>query len=103
MQTREVIFSRTALKDLDAIWDHLSIAANLQVASAMNESILLEIDALADFPGIGHRRSDVRDERYRFWSIKSYVIAYRYTRNRLYIARVIHGARDFRRLFESKK
>ena len=103
MQTREVIFSRTALKDLDAIWDHLAVAAILQLASAMSDLILRDIAALADFPGMGHQRAEVRDERYRFWSIKSYVIAYRFTRNRLYIARVVHGARDFRRIFDARK
>jgi antitoxin ParD1/3/4/toxin ParE1/3/4 len=32
---------------------------------------------VAEFPGIGHLREDVTDEPIRFWSVYSYLIAYR--------------------------
>jgi plasmid stabilization system protein ParE len=41
----------------------------------------------------------VEDKRYRFWVVGSYVIAYRVEETELLVVRVIHGARDFRRLF----
>jgi len=50
-------------------------------------------------PGIGHSRTDVEDPRYRFWRIHSYIIAYRIDTKPITIARVLHGARDFRRIF----
>jgi plasmid stabilization system protein ParE len=50
-------------------------------------------------PGMGHRRTDVRDQRYHFWRVRSYIIAYRYDANDLTIVRVLHGARDFRTIF----
>ena len=50
-------------------------------------------------PGKGHQRSDVRSGKYRFWSVHSYVIAYRYDETKLIVVRVVHGRRDFRKLF----
>jgi plasmid stabilization system protein ParE len=48
---------------------------------------------------MGHTRADVKDKRYRFWVAGSYVIAYRMEAHELVVVRVLHGARDFRRLF----
>lgn len=53
---------------------------------------------LADHPGMGHKRADVADDRYRFWSVYSYVIAYRVENDVLLVVRVIHGARNVRRV-----
>ena len=50
-------------------------------------------------PGKGHVRADVKDPSYRFCSVRPYVIAYRYDDQTLTIVRVVHGARNFRRLF----
>jgi plasmid stabilization system protein ParE len=61
--------------------------------------VLDAVDKLAAMPGMGHRREDVRDARYRFWSVKSYVIAYRADAESLRVARVVHGHRDFRQVF----
>jgi hypothetical protein len=43
-------------------------------------------------PGIGHHWRDLADVRYRFWTVYSYVIAYREA-NPLEIVVVVHGAR----------
>jgi plasmid stabilization system protein ParE len=48
---------------------------------------------------MGHTRPDVKDKRYLFWAVGSYVIAYRVEQKALVVIRVLHGARDFRRLF----
>jgi plasmid stabilization system protein ParE len=57
---------------------------------------------LAQFPGIGHLREDVTDEPVRFWTVYSYLIAYRPDTNPLQILRVVHGARDLGPLFRRK-
>lgn len=44
-------------------------------------------------------RADVRNPRHRFWNVYKFVIAYRPDKEPLIVARVVHGARDFRRLF----
>ena len=43
-------------------------------------------------------RADVRDDRYRFKRVKSFVICYRVDESDLRVVRVLHGARDFRRI-----
>jgi hypothetical protein len=42
----------------------------------------------------------VKKPRLRFWSVFSYVIAYWYDNNTLTVERVVHGRRNFRRLFK---
>ncbi len=48
---------------------------------------------------MGHTRADVTDKRYLFWVVARHVIAYRVENQELVVVRVLHGARDFRRLF----
>lgn len=97
--TRRVIISRRALKDLDQIWTYINGRAGPNVASDFVAEILAAVDQLAEMPGMGHARRDVSSRRYRFWSVKSYVVAYRPTARTLRLVRVVHGSRDFGRLF----
>ena len=99
MSARHVIISPEALADLEAIWAHIANDAGAQTAGTVVAEVLDAIEKLAEMPGMGHRRADVRDARYRFWSVKSYVIAYRADVQVLRVARVVHGRRDFRALF----
>ena len=55
---------------------------------------------LGKMPGKGHTRADVKPSHYRFWSVYSYVIAYHFDEKTLTVARVVQGARDFRKLFK---
>jgi plasmid stabilization system protein ParE len=96
---RHVIISPEALADLEALWSYVSKEAGADIAGNFVTEILDAVEKLAVMPGMGHRRADVADQRYRFWSVKSYVIAYRADLQTLRVARVIHGHRDFRRLF----
>lgn len=59
------------------------------------------IRTLAEMPGMGHSRADVRDQNCRFWSVYSYVIGYRFDDSTLTVDRVVHGHRNFSRLFKS--
>lgn len=87
--------------DLLEIWHYIaksSIEAANRVGADLDEAIV----QIAEMPGMGHSRADVDDPRYRFWSVHSYVIAYRIDTKPLTIARVVHGARDFKKLFKQK-
>ncbi len=53
---------------------------------------------LAEFPRIGHVREDLADKSLRFWPVYSYLIVYRPESRPLQIIRVLHGARDVRRI-----
>jgi plasmid stabilization system protein ParE len=99
MPARHVIISPDALADLEGIWDHIGREAGARIASDFVAEILDTIERLAEMPGMGHRRADVRHPAYRFWSVKSYVIAYRADAQSLRVARVVHGHRNFRPLF----
>lgn len=67
--------TRHAQRDLRAIYDH--IAADDQItATKVIERIFGEFEKLAKMPGIGHQRQDVKNPRYRFRIVYSYVIAF---------------------------
>jgi toxin ParE1/3/4 len=93
MRTR---ISPLADRNLDGIWKFIardSPTAADRVDLELHEAIKM----LGENPGMGHRRSDVPDQRYRFWPVYSYIIAYRIEGDELVVVRVIHGARNVRR------
>jgi toxin ParE1/3/4 len=94
---RNIQFTPQARRDLLDIWEHIAqdnLDAADRVVAAIDEASRL----LAHLPGIGHTRPDVSDPRYRFWRVHSYLLAYRVSETDLVIIRLIHGARDVRRL-----
>jgi toxin ParE1/3/4 len=93
------VVTRRADKDLDAIWDWIADGNGPAIANRIERELHEAMNLLAEFPEIGHTRPDVKNPRYRFWALYNFVIAYRTDRTPLHVARVIHGARDFRRLF----
>ena len=93
--------SRRADTDIERICDRIA-KDNPGGADRLDEQIHRAIQLLAEFPGMGHTRADVEDKRYLFWPVGSYTIAYRVEQKELVVVRVLHGARDFRRLFNRK-
>jgi toxin ParE1/3/4 len=85
--------------DLLEIWHYIANDSP-QNASKVWEEIKSAIWMLADDPGMGHERKDVKDPRLLFWPVGSYVIAYFRDTKPIEIARVVHGHRDFRKLFK---
>ena len=51
---------------------------------------------------MGHHREDLADSRHRFWTIYSYVIAYRRETKPLQIIAVVHGARQLEAFFQPR-
>jgi len=90
--------SRCADADIECICDYIA-ADNPAAAERLDQRIHTTIQTLAEFPDMGHHRPDVQDRRYYFWAVGNYVIAYRIENNALVVVRVLHGARNFRRLF----
>jgi toxin ParE1/3/4 len=95
---RKLLIQPQARLDLLEIWHHIA-QDNVRAANQVNEKLDAAICSLLTMPGMGHARADVKDVRYKFWSVFSYVIAYRYNDATLTIVRVVHGSRDFRKLF----
>ncbi len=90
--------SAQARRDLLDIWQSIA-DDNLDA----DDKVILKIEAamqsLAVHPGFGHQRTDVPDNRYRFWSVYSFLLAYRIDTTPITFARIVHGARNVRRLF----
>lgn len=95
---RQIFIKPQARVDLLEIWHHIA-QDSAEAAHKVSLRLESEIVALAEFPGKGHKRADVADERYHFWSVYSYMIAYRFDQESLQVVRVVHGARNFRNLF----
>ncbi len=87
-----------AYRDISEIWNYIAID-NSTAATALEEQLFAEMKRLSEHPGIGHKRDDVSDSRYRFWRVGVYQIAYRVDNEQLTICRVVHSARHFRNLF----
>jgi plasmid stabilization system protein ParE len=92
--------SRRANADIEAICDYIA-QDNLAAANRLDLRIHTTIEMLSQFPRMGHSRRDVSDKRYRFWTVGSYVVAYRMQAKQLIVVRVLHGAHDFRKLFQT--
>jgi plasmid stabilization system protein ParE len=81
------------------IWHDIA-PDSLQNANRVSEKLEEAINELVRLPGQGHTRSDVKNPRLRLWSVFSHVIAYWYDDTSLTVERVVHGRRNFRRLFK---
>ena len=96
---RKLLVRPRARADLLEIWHHIA-ADNRGAADRVGERVDAAIRGLVLMPGKGHARADVKDPKYRFWAVFSYVIAYQYDDTTLTVVRVVHGRRNFRRLFK---
>ena len=95
---RKLLIQPQAKVDLLEIWHHIA-KDSVTSANRVGERLDDAIRALRAMPGKGHTRADVSNKAYRFWTIHSYVIAYRYDDTSFVVVRVIHGRRDFKKLF----
>jgi plasmid stabilization system protein ParE len=91
--------SKLASRDLEAIWKYVAEHANIDTAEKVDSELHSAMKNLAAMPGIGHEREETRGKPYRFWKVYSYLIVYRMDRANLIVLRVIHGARDLKRIF----
>lgn len=95
--TRYVI-SKQANLDLNSIWEYVAID-NADAADKVYDALEAGMEKLAQMPGIGHPRDDVANSDYLVFKVHSYLIVYRPKTRPLEIVRVIHGARDIRKIF----
>jgi plasmid stabilization system protein ParE len=96
---RKLTIRPQARLDLLEIWHHIAANGGIDAANRMGEKLEAAILNLRSWPGMGHARADVKKPGYTFWSVKPYVIVYVYDDKLLRVLRVMHGHRDFRRLF----
>src|SRR4051812_1931016 len=95
--------STEAQNDLDEIANYIESRSNLDRAVKVVSEIREECRKLGEWPGMGHFRGEIRDKRIKFWSIYSYLIAYRWKSRPVEIIAVVHGERDLAAFFNERK
>jgi toxin ParE1/3/4 len=98
---RVLFIKPQARLDLLEIWNYIA-EDNLTAAQRVGDDLEAAILGLVEMPGKGHRRPDVKDPTIRFWSVYSYLIAYRHDESTITILRVVHGRRNIRSLFPKR-
>lgn len=96
--------SRTAAfrKDLYEIWLHVA-DDSIDAADELIDSIEEQIALLSDFPGMGRQREDLLPNL-RSLPIRNYLIFYRPAARRgIHLVRIVHGARDLKKIFRPRK
>jgi len=54
-------------------------------------------------PGIGHMRVNLFGPQFKFWSVYSYVIAYRWEVAPIQIVAIVHGMRNLEAFFLQRR
>jgi plasmid stabilization system protein ParE len=90
--TQYVLGSGVA-QDLEAIWDYIA-RDNIDAADRWIEKLFGAFEALAETPGMGHKRTDLTALPVLFWPLDSYLVIYRIQGGSIEIIAVTQGARD---------
>jgi toxin ParE1/3/4 len=100
---RKLAIRPQARVDLLEIW-HCIAQDSPTAADVMYDRLGQGIRELPRWPGVGHTRHDVpKSLNLLFWQVEPYIIAYRFDDKSDVVERVVHGSRDFRRLFPRKR
>ena len=99
--TGRYLLTDAALADLQGIWQYLADRAGEAVAERVGDELIAAFGLLGDMPGLGHTRADVPDPRYRFWSVRSHLIAYHPDVRPIRIVRIVGGQQDLGPVFAS--
>jgi toxin ParE1/3/4 len=96
------VLTREARADLIAIWQHIA-PDNPDAADKVISQIEEALSRLSDMPGMGHFNEGLLNRQFKFWSVYSYVIAYRWTAMPIEIIAIVHGARDLDAFFGGRR
>jgi antitoxin ParD1/3/4/toxin ParE1/3/4 len=86
-----------ATRDIDEILDYIA-AQSVQTAVIVSQRFDKAFQRIAETPGIGHRRDELKDQNLRVVSVSGYVVIYDPTLSPLHILRVVRGGRDMARI-----
>ncbi len=93
--------SKRASDDLDAIWEYIA-RDNPQAADRFEQKLHDAMTLLSRAPRAGRIREDLPGGIYRIFPVDSYLIIHRVKGRKVIVVRVLHGARDVRRIFKRK-
>ena len=91
-----------ALADLESVFVYLAGNADVDTAERVTEKILAEIEEVGKSPGIGHQRNDLTDRDVLFRGVYDLLIVYWKDTSPVEVARILHGARDVKRLLDKE-
>lgn len=95
----QVYFSTAAMQDVREIHDYIA-ANSVDAAVQLLQDIKTACQKLVSFPQSGLSRDDLMPGLRLIVVRKSYVVFYRSSNEDIEVVRVIHGARDYSKLFE---
>ncbi len=90
---KRYVLTPSAKKDVNDIWDYIA-NDSVEAADRVIEALEAAMVRLSKSPGIGHKRTELADERHRFWLVYSYLIVYRSESGALRIVRILRAVRD---------
>jgi len=93
---RRLKVTATAQRDLLEIWSFIE-PDNANAADKLLTTITKQLDKLLRFPELGRQRNELV-RHLRSVAVKNYVIFYQLTDKYVEIVRVLHGARDMKRV-----
>lgn len=96
-----VVFLQTALDDLEEIVLHIARDSKA-AATEMHDKLIGSAHQLETFPRLGILVPDkkLREAGFRMLIVGKYILLYKIYAREINVLRVVHGARDFPRLFE---
>jgi toxin ParE1/3/4 len=94
---RRIAVSR---RDYEAIWDYVA-ERNVSAADELLRDFDAKVVMLSEHPLAGPLRSEIRP-RLRSFPVGNYLLFYRPMRGGIELLRVLHGARDLRKMFRRR-
>jgi len=88
-----------AENDLEGIWSFIA-TDNVGAADQTVATVLDTAERIADMPGMGARRDDIR-RGLRTFPVGKYLIFYRLIDTGIEVMRVVHGQRNLPEIFKS--
>lgn len=98
---RRFVLTPEARADLIEIWNYIA-EDNIDGADQVLARLYDALARLGQTPGMGHHREDLADRRHRFWTVYSYVVAYRWETTPIQIIAVVHGARQLEAFIQQR-
>lgn len=93
----QVRFSAQALREQDAVFAHIA-KDNFTAALRWFDELHQLLELLADQPFIGSVYQSQRGIEFRRFALGNYLLYYRVNKQGIFLARIVHGARDQTRI-----
>ena len=95
-----IVRSPEAKQDAADIWLHIALD-NIRAADKLADRFDQKLHVLAETPGIGIRRDDLAADLHAF-PVGAYLLFYREIPEGIEVVRILHGARNLRRIFKKR-